>query len=502
IYQAVALSFKGAAMVFKGEWREGVRMSDEATALAISTGGDLRAAADVYCTTIGVCSSLADYRRAGEWTEQAERWMRANSVGGFTGVCQVHRAELKRHHGAWSEAEQEARQACVELERFHLLNGLGFAHYEIGEVRRRMGDLDAAEEAFMRAYEYGHPAQPGLALLMLDRGETEEAVKSIAGAVAATAGPGSGDLLTKGHLLPAQVEILLAAGDLEDAEEAVIELEKIAEHYESPSWEAMALSCRGSFELSHGNPDEAAKVLGKAWRLWQKVDLPYESARSREMLGRAMLARGDEGGAKLELRAARSAYDQLGAVTDLRRLNDTMGSEETVSRGSGERLTRAFMFTDIVTSTDLIGIIGDDAWEKLLQWHDRELRAAFAKHGGEEVRHTGDGFFVAFESPRASIDCAVAIQRSLAEHRQRHGFSPRVRIGLHLDEAIRKGGDYGGQGVHVAARIGDVAEGEEVVVSTALLGAAGALPYPTRDARSVTLKGIAAPVEVQILEWR
>jgi class 3 adenylate cyclase len=414
----------------------------------------------------------------------------------------VHRAELKRLHGAWSEAEQEARLACVELERFHLLNGLGFAHYEIGEVRRRMGDLDAAEEAFMRAYEYGHPAQPGMALLRLDRGEVEEAVKSIAGAVAATAGPGSGDVLTKGHLLPAQVEILLAAGDLEGAEQAVIELEKIAEHFESPSWEAMALSCRGSFELSNGNPDEAARFLDKAWRLWQKVELPYESARSREMLGRAKLARGDDGGAKLEFRAARSAYDHLGAATDLRRLDDTMGSAGTVSRASGERLTRAFMFTDIVTSTDLIGIIGDDAWEKLLQWHDRELRTAFAKHGGEEVRHTGDGFFVAFELPRASIDCAVAIQRSLAEHRHQHGFSPRVRIGLHLDEVTRKGGDYGGRGVHAAARIGDVGEGEEIVASTAVLAAAGPLPYPTRDARPVSLKGIEDPVEVQTLDWR
>lgn len=500
MFHATALSFKGSAMVFQGEWREGVALVDEATAMAISAGGDLRAASDVYCTTIGVCSSLADYRRAGEWTEQAERWMRANSLGGFTGVCQVHRAELKRLRGSWTEAEDEARRACVELERFHLLNGLGFAHYEIGEVRRRMGDLEAAEDAFMRAYEYGHPAQPGLALLMLDRGEAKEAVKSIAGAVAATAGPHSVDILTKGHLLPAQVEILVAAGDLDGAREALAELEAIADLYDSPTWEAMTLTCQGSVELAAGQPEEAAKRLDKAWRLWQQVDLPYETARARELLGRAKLEGGDDGGAKLEFRAAKSVYEQLGAANDVRRLAEATG--QVPGAAGGDRMTRAFMFTDIVTSTDLIGIIGDSAWDKLLEWHDRQLRASFAKHHGEEVKQTGDGFFVAFDSPRAAIDSAVDIQRALAEHRGQHGFSPTVRIGLHIAEATRKGGDYAGRGVHAAARVGEEGGAEEIVVSSDLLDAAGAIPYPVVSRRVIELKGIAEPIEVLNLDWR
>ena len=62
------------------------------------------------------------------------------------------------------------------------------------------------------------------------------------------------------------------------------------------------------------------------------------------------------------------------------------------------------MFTDIVTSTDLVGLIGDEAWGELLRWHDRELRSAFANHRGEEVKQTGDGFFVAFERATDGID--------------------------------------------------------------------------------------------------
>lgn len=500
--QSLAMSFKGIALTYRGEWREGMALVDEASVLAMSRGDDLRASSDVYCNMMGLCSSLGDYRRAGEWTDQAERWMKSHSLGGFTGVCQVHRAELKRLRGAWAEAEREARVACPELERFHLLNGLGFANYEIGEVRRRMGDLDAAEEAFMRAYEYGHPAQPGISLLKLDQGELEDAMRSISSAIAANPlDAASPDILTRGHLLPAQAEIALASGDHETALAAVEELEDVSKTYEGPTWEATALTCRGSLELAEGHTDVALGVLGKAWRLWQEIDLPYEAARARELLGRARLASGDEGGAKLELRAVRSVYQQLGAKTDLERL-EQIAQLPASDRTSKERLTRSFMFTDIVTSTDLIGLIGDDSWERLLAWHDRELRKAFDEHQGEVVRHTGDGFFATFDSPRAAIDCAVAIQRSLVEHRLQHGFSPTVRIGIHIAEATRQRDDYSGVGVHVAARIGDLGGGEEIVVSSDLLRATGPIPYSTADAREVELKGVADPVRVYKIDWR
>lgn len=498
--QALAMSFKGIALTYQGHWKEGVSLIDEATVLAMSRGDDLRASSDVYCNMMGVCSTLADYKRAVEWTEEAERWMRSNSLGGFPGVCQVHRAELKRLRGDWSQAEHDARVACVELERFHLLNGLGYAHYEIGEVRRRMGDLDSAEEAFTRAYEYGHPAQPGFALLLMDRGKTEEAAKSIANAIAATGAEEGGDLLTRGHLLPAQIEIAVAAGDLETAHAAIAELQQVTSTYDAATWEAMLLTCQGSVALEEGDANAALTHLDQAWRLWQTVDLPYESARARELLGRARQATGDEASARLELGAAKSAYQRLGARLDLKRLE---ASEDVLTRSgtAGARQTKAFMFTDIVTSTDLVGLIGDEAWQRLLDWHDRELRSAIGKRGGEEVRHTGDGFFIAFDSGRDAIDTAVDIQRRLADHRLEHGFSPTIRIGLHIAEATQQRGDYVGRGVHVAARIGDLGDGDEIVASQDLMRAAGAVPYPESQTREVELKGVSEPVSVVNVDW-
>jgi class 3 adenylate cyclase len=160
------------------------------------------------------------------------------------------------------------------------------------------------------------------------------------------------------------------------------------------------------------------------------------------------------------------------------------------------------MFTDIVTSTDLVGLIGDQAWGELLAWHNRELRSAFASHRGEEVNSTGDGFFVAFEKASDAIECAVDIQRRLARHRREHGFAPWVRIGLHTADATRKGRDYQGRGVHVAARVGATALSEEILISKDVLDGLGQTRFRLSEPRQVMLKGLREPIEVRAVDWR
>ncbi len=264
--EARALAMKGHALVSAGRWRDGLAAVDEAAATALSGGADLRAVSDVYCMTIAACQNLADFGRAAEWTDQAERFMSEHSIRGYPGVCQIHRASLKRMKGAWPEAEAQARIACEDLQRFHILDVVGFA----------------------------------------------------------------------GH----------STGSLE----------------------------------------------------------------------------GDDDLARIDLDAARSTLDRLGAVPDVRRVDDILRPFERPA--DRVRVTRTFVFTDIVTSTDLVGLIGDDRWGALLAWHDRELRLVFAEHGGVEVDHTGDGFFVAFDGAAPAIGAAVAIQRRLVDHRNRHRLRP------------------------------------------------------------------------------
>jgi adenylate cyclase len=108
---------------------------------------------------------------------------------------------------------------------------------------------------------------------------------------------------------------------------------------------------------------------------------------------------------------------------------------------------------------------------------------------------------VAFESPRAALRCAVAVQRALVEHRRAHGFALLVRIGIHAAEATRRGQDYGGGEVHKAARIAALAEGGEILASEETVAEADA-GVRVSESREVTLKGFSGAVVVASVDWR
>ncbi len=492
--QAYGLALQGGVLVAKGRANEGLALLDEATAAAV--GGELSAfvTGSIYCGTIGTCERLADYRRAAEWTEAANRWCDRQSITGFPGRCRVHRARIMRLRGAWAEAEKDARRACDEMEHFTPTFAAG-AFYELGEIRLRVGDLATAEDAFRRAHELGQEPQPGLSMVRLAEGNVDAAATMINRAVADE----SWDRLARARLLPPQVEIAIAAGDLETARSAAEELEAIAEAYGTPALQASATCARGSLQLAEGDATAACESLRRGWRLWQEVDAPYEVARARMLLAAAYQAGGDGEAAKLELRSAKSAFERLGAKPDARRAVELLG--DGASQKATSRAVKTFMFTDIVKSTNLVEAIGDEAWEDLLRWHDQTLRSLFGEHEGEEVKQGGDGCFVAFPDAPRAVECAAAIQRTLADHRREHGFAVQVRIGLHSAEATRRGRDYGGKGVHQAARIASLAEGGEILASHATL-AADAVSYSLSEPRLVSLKGISEPVPVVAIEWR
>jgi class 3 adenylate cyclase len=162
------------------------------------------------------------------------------------------------------------------------------------------------------------------------------------------------------------------------------------------------------------------------------------------------------------------------------------------------RVLKTFMFTDVVGSTNLVEALGDEAWDTLLRWHDATLREVFTAHEGREISTTGDGFFVSFESPEAAVAAAIAIQRRLAEHRQKAGFAPQVRIGLHASDAQQVGDNFRGKGVHEASRIAGLATAGQIVASLSTVGEA----YRASGVRSELLKGLSEPIEVVTVDWR
>jgi class 3 adenylate cyclase len=490
--QALGLVYQGMSLVARGDAEEGMALLDEATVAAVS--GELRpnVTGMVYCNMISTCHELAEYRRAGEWTEAANRWCERQAITGFPGLCRVHRAEIIRLRGAWAEAEQEARRACGELMDHGLSAFAGDGFYEVGEIRLRMGDVASAETAFQQANELGRDPQPGLALLRMAQGNVDAAAALLRRSLQEKSEP-----LERVNRLAAQVEVAIAAGDPHTAEGAASELEEIAERYGSDALRASAKVARARVQLEKDDTAAAGESARRGWQLWRDVDAPYEAALARVVLGLAHRDSGADEAGILELQAARAALEKLGAVPDARRVSELLGEDAA----SGTRVTRTFVFTDIVRSTELVEAIGDEAWEELVRWHDRTLRALFSEQGGEEVDHAGDGFFIAFQDPDAAMTSAVAIQRSLAEHRRMQGFAPQVRIGLHAAEATEVRDDYRGRGVHQAARIGALAEGGEILVTAETIAAAGG-SWEASEPREVTLKGFSEPVRVMSVSWR
>ncbi len=506
--EAMALNVKGHSLVKTGAVAEGLALVDESTSAAVAGELEPWATANVYCGTMDVCRELSDWERAGNWTEVADREMRRQQISGFPGVCRVHRAQVKRVRGDWPGAEEEALTACDELARYNMLYDLGWANYELGEVRRQMGDYAGAETAYQKAHEYGRDPEPGLALLRLATDDLAGASAAIHRALQVSDSPiqntgdDPGEPLGRSHLLPAQVRISLAAKDLGTAESAAAELEAIADRFGSTAIRASAASARGAVLLANGDIPLATDALIRGRHLWQVVGAPFEVAKVREDLAAAYRSAGQDTDALMELEAARSAYERLGAAPDLQKIEGELQRQLPAGRSaSGTRVTKTFMFTDIVTSTDLLEALGDQAWENLIGWHDVTLRQLFVTHRGEEVSHTGDGFFVAFNDPRSALDAAVDIHRTLATHRREHGFAPSLRIGLHTAEVSRVGDNYRGLGVHVAARVSALGERDEIIASTSAWEAAGETPYQASEPHSVKLKGVKGEVEVVTVGW-
>jgi class 3 adenylate cyclase len=488
--QALALNDRGRILLDEGHVAEGMALIDEATVAAVAGELEPLATGLIYCNTISACERIADYARAGEWTEAAKRWCERQAIAGFPGVCRVHRAGIMRLRGAWPEAEEEARRACDELIEW-APGYAGDAFCELGELRLRRGDLVGTEEAFRQASELGRNPQPGLALLRLAQGRLEGALSCIRTALA-----DESRAVVRARLLPARAEIALAAGDLDLAAEAADELDAIAEQLGTAAVDAAAAYVGGLVRLEAGDSETAIRMFRRAYERWRDVDAPYEAARVRLGLGSALLAQGDEETARQHLESARMTFERLGAKPDARRAAEILGSRSAVQ---APRAVRTFVFTDICRSTELIDAIGDEAWQDLVRWHDGTLRDLFAEHGGEEVDHAGDGFFVAFPSARSAMDAARAIQRTLAEHRRAHGFAPQVRIGIHEAEAVQDGVGYRGKGVHEAARIAALAEAGEILASSRTVELEG---LTEAEPRTVALKGIAEPVDVIPVDWR
>lgn len=325
---ALGMLSRGQAALALGETRRAMKVLDEAM-VAVSAGEVSPIPAGiVYCAVIEACMDVFDLRRAAEWTGALERWCGSQpDLVPYRGQCLVHRSQLLQAHGAWADAVSEVERACERLsEPAH--PALGLALYQQGELHRLRGELAEAERAYRAASRQGREPAPGLALLRLAEGRVDAAVAAIRRMVEEDRGRP-----TLPAMLVACVDIMLGAGEIEEARSAADELTKIAGAVDAPLLHAITAHATGSVLLAGGDAPAALGPLRRAYAGWRDLGMPFDAARARVGLGLACRAVGDHDAAELELDAARAVFERLDARPALAEVVRLAGSGRAARPG-------------------------------------------------------------------------------------------------------------------------------------------------------------------------
>lgn len=305
---------EGRVRLLHGDVASGMAILDEVMLTATTSELSPIVVGLIFCALIRTAHEFHDLGRAREWTTAVERWCMAQpDLDMYRGECQVYRAHVLQLGGDWRRAAQEVEGACHAFRRPPPHPAIGIALYEQGELHRLAGRYAEAEESFAQAASHGHTAQPGLALLRLGQRRLDVAKASIARALAETTTP-----LARAGILPAFVEISLAASDSVAAQTAVTELAAIADRLLSDDLHALAGHATGALLLSNNRAEEALPELRRAAARWEELGAAYLAARTRLLIGRACRALGDEDAALLEIGGALQVFRRLGAEPDAR----------------------------------------------------------------------------------------------------------------------------------------------------------------------------------------
>jgi class 3 adenylate cyclase len=234
------------------------------------------------------------------------------------------------------------------------------------------------------------------------------------------------------------------------------------------------------------------------------VELQVERDASRDTLGgtgRDTITAGDGFAAVVASRETPAGARETSIDAVARAAVEAKPDLRSVEHDQG---TITIVFSDIESSTERATAMGDAAWMKVLGMHNEIIRRNTNLWGGTEVKNQGDGFMLTFPGARRALRCMIAVQQELHEQtEQEPDASVRIRVGVHTGEVIMESGDIFGRHVMFAARVGNLAHGDEILVSSLvreIASARGDLKFG--EPRTATLKGIEGEHVVYPLLWR
>lgn len=324
----LSLLGQGQAMILMGNRSEGLALLDESMVEVESANISPLVVGIVYCAVIETCLMIFDIRRAQEWTAVLSRWCESQpDLVPFRGQCLIRRSQIMHFHGDWSEALKEMQRACRILSKPPGEPANGEAHYLLAESFRLRGDFQRAEKLYFEANRLGRKPQPGLALLRLMQNEKDLALNSIRNALEEAKTP-----LQRVKILPAFIEVMLACENIAEARSAVEELAAFAVNYDTTFLKAVTAYCEGAVFLKEDDPVAAIETLRKSLTYWNELNVPYEAAAVRFLLGIAYRDQGDQDSARMELTAAQWIFKELEARPDLEKVEALLHLENEPDR--------------------------------------------------------------------------------------------------------------------------------------------------------------------------
>jgi tetratricopeptide (TPR) repeat protein len=300
--EALGLMYRGFFRLSLGDTRAGLADQDHAAALALSSKIDPITGGVLYCNILWACRTFGDWARANQWTIGYQQFC-AGSRMGFSGSCQLHRAEVLGIGGSLREALVHVNDALSHLSG-DAPWAVGDAYRVLGDVRAAMGDTDAALAAYDKAYALGWDPEPGHAMLLLERGEAEAAYVSLERSLI---GRSWWTLQRQGMLLAHLALVAAHAGHLERSQALIDDLAGQAERWPMPSIRALTNEASALLAQKRGKREEALRHLHLARQLWTSIESRFNAARLRLQIAALQLDLGDSRGAAAEVRAACAA---------------------------------------------------------------------------------------------------------------------------------------------------------------------------------------------------